>query len=497
MRPLSALATILSGALAAAASGQSQTVAFVEDPNPAVGIANVIPFNQIGGYTSIHVYKADLLHAAGVAPFSTLLDFAITSSSAGTYSAPSAQVQVGHLADDTPQPGAWTSTLAAPVVVHASTAGPYAFPYVANAWISLPGFGAAGFVWDGVRDVGVLISTAPGATGGFSARRTDFQPRLGVNVFGAVLQPPTSTGFFALKARLTFSGAPPQPNTPEATLTLNGAGALTVHGGDLLTVVVSSTTLLNQPFLILTSSTISGAHYQFTGQTFDLGNPALNFLDVFAITPGGVVPLTSAQPIGALDGGGQFVYTSTLACGFWSPRTYFQALISDAAPPDFVRITGVASIAMKPGCRRVAAGAFPIAVPDGGPGVVFSVTVPAGSVVADLDVRLGVDHADFGQLHATLTAPGGPTVVLLDGVPADPSDLAGLYRFSDEGASTLDASALASTTTLLPGRYRPDGLLSAFDGLNPAGTWTLTVTDVVPGTQGSVFEASLVFDGAE
>ena len=73
--------------------------------------------------------------------------------------------------------------------------------------MSLPGFATAGFVWDGVRDIGIQYTSSGGLTGGFNARRTATQLRHYVAIFGATNQAPTSNGLFAMEVRMVWATA--------------------------------------------------------------------------------------------------------------------------------------------------------------------------------------------------------------------------------------------------------------------------------------------------
>jgi hypothetical protein len=193
----------------------------IDDLNPSTGTTNTIPWGQTGGYTSLHVYDVATLRALGVCAGAVLTDVAVApgSGTAGTYNAPQARIQVGHLAVDPPVAGAWTTHLAAPVLVHDVTSGPYTFPWSINTYASLPGFAAAGFVWDGIRDVGILMATSSGTTGTFSARRTATQLRHGVAVFNATSQAPTTNSLLAMEVRMTWT-----PGLNCATKTTYGTG---------------------------------------------------------------------------------------------------------------------------------------------------------------------------------------------------------------------------------------------------------------------------------
>jgi hypothetical protein len=217
----SALALVLG-----AASLAAQTVIYIPDSNPATGGGpNTIPWGQTGGYTSLHVYHADQLRAGGACAGSTLVDFAIisTSTTGGTYSCATARLQVGHLLVYPPVQGNWGGHLVAPVTIwDTAVQGPFTFPWTGNSWNPLPGFSAGGFVWDGVSDVGLLY-THTGATGTFSTR-TMMNMRHGTTTYNATTQLPTTTGMFATKARLTFIGGTPgyQLSQPAASFDLDG-----------------------------------------------------------------------------------------------------------------------------------------------------------------------------------------------------------------------------------------------------------------------------------
>ena len=183
-------------------------VVYIENDNPTTGTSNAFPWGQANGFSTLHVYYANQLAAGGVCPGAVLLDVAIAPSSgtSGTYSAPQARMVIGHLANSPPIAGSWESNIASPTVVHDLTSGPYTFPWTYNTWTPIPGFAAAGFVWDGATDIAIFYTTSPGVTGTFSGHRTATNLRHAVPIFGATTEAPTSNGNFAMKVRMTFSG---------------------------------------------------------------------------------------------------------------------------------------------------------------------------------------------------------------------------------------------------------------------------------------------------
>jgi subtilisin-like proprotein convertase family protein len=494
---LAILIAVLSGPLL------SQVQVYYPDSNPAIGAGpNSFPFS-VSNFSSVHFYSANALLAAGVAPGAGLIDFAVASSGAGsnTYSTPVARFVIGHLLYDTPQPTLWEAHLDNPVVVHDLASGPYSFPWTGATWVSLPGVLPAGFVWDGVRDIGVYY-TCTTVAGGTTVRTSPSDGRFGVTVHNATTQVPTTTGYFAMKARLTFTGNPVTMNTPGASLTFNGVpGPVHLYGNDPLNVSITSTTALGNPFFVFFSPSYTGGHLPFTGQSLDLGHASAFFADVFSIGTLGIQPLLTGvlAPFGVLDPTGNFSLPLGLACTGAAPRTFFQVGILDAtAVPDGFRITGISSFDVEASCRYAATMGLPVAIPDGGAAVTATTSVPFGTPISDVDVLIDITHAQISDLSITLSLAGGPTVQLLTPqTPVDNSDLNGVYQFSDEAQISIDTAAIQSGTLILPGRFGADNSLSAFDFLDAGGMWTLTVQDTVAANVGTLRGFSILLNGLE
>jgi MYXO-CTERM domain-containing protein len=129
-------------------------------------------------------------------------------------------------------------------------------------------------------------------------------------------------------------------------------------------------------------------------------------------------------------------------------------------------------------------------IPDnGGPGNPFSstLTVTDSYAIADLNLDLsGFNHTFVGDLIITLEH-NGTSVVTVDrpGVPDFSGfgwgyDLAGDYSFDDSALVTWqDVNGGAQDTNFVigEGAYLGENLLSAFNGMDVAGDWTLTISD--------------------
>ena len=109
----------------------------------------------------------------------------------------------------------------------------------------------------------------------------------------------------------------------------------------------------------------------------------------------------------------------------------------------------------------------------GTPTVTSTITVPATGTISDLNVvQLQGNHTYISDLIFTLTSPTGTNVILIDNICTTQNDF---------DIALDDESAQAYGTIPCPpvggGLYQPNQVLSAFDGENPNGTWTLTIED--------------------
>ncbi|MDZ5621377.1 proprotein convertase P-domain-containing protein [Nocardioides bizhenqiangii] len=111
--------------------------------------------------------------------------------------------------------------------------------------------------------------------------------------------------------------------------------------------------------------------------------------------------------------------------------------------------------------------------------------ITANDPLVDLDVEVNITHSFVDDLVVTLSY-GGHTVRLISHRGGDGDNLTGT-RFDDGAPSHVSNGAAPFT-----GRFRPEQSLNAFDGLNPAGSWTLNVTDSSSGDTGTLHNWTLV-----
>ena len=107
--------------------------------------------------------------------------------------------------------------------------------------------------------------------------------------------------------------------------------------------------------------------------------------------------------------------------------------------------------------------------------------------IRDINVDVWIVHSYLSDLTVTLTSPSGTTIVLKDGDCGSNDDA--YFGYDDEAACTGDDCDFASTFTFTYEApscygYAP---MSTFDGENPNGDWTLSVTDAFGLDEGYVY----------
>jgi len=107
---------------------------------------------------------------------------------------------------------------------------------------------------------------------------------------------------------------------------------------------------------------------------------------------------------------------------------------------------------------------------DAPPTVVTSViNVPAGGTINDVNITLQGMHTWVSDLTFTLQSPQGTMVTLLSSKCDDQDDFN--ITLDDEAAGAITCPLNAGNT------QQPENALSAFNGQNSTGNWTLTVMD--------------------
>ncbi|WP_333694142.1 zinc-dependent metalloprotease [Flavobacterium sp.] len=116
----------------------------------------------------------------------------------------------------------------------------------------------------------------------------------------------------------------------------------------------------------------------------------------------------------------------------------------------------------------------PIAIPTTANVTVSSVlNVPTSTVLSDVNVTVNITHTWVNDMIITLISPSGTEVQLVSN-PCTSSNRQNITATFDDSGSAV----VCATNPAISGTVRPVQPLSAFNGENAQGTWTLRVLDV-------------------
>lgn len=133
----------------------------------------------------------------------------------------------------------------------------------------------------------------------------------------------------------------------------------------------------------------------------------------------------------------------------------------------------------------------PVAIPDLDTGS-STISVAAYGAVLDIDALLDITHSYDADLVLTLSH-GGTSVILSNrNGGSGGADYSGTL-FDDGAYKAIDAGDAYAPYT---GAFRPQELLSAFNGMEVHGDWTLTAADMEVGDSGMINGWSLMADVA-
>jgi subtilisin-like proprotein convertase family protein len=142
--------------------------------------------------------------------------------------------------------------------------------------------------------------------------------------------------------------------------------------------------------------------------------------------------------------------------------------------------------------------------------VTTDMVISSGEVITDLDVGLFISHTWQGDVTVQLEHVDSATIVTLIDRPGQPQSTFGFsadnygdapnniaFVLDDSASQVYDVpNVVAPGTPNVSGSWLPDlGPLSAFNGLNSAGTWRLHVSDGAAGDQGTVTFWGLIVNG--
>ncbi|MGI8641635.1 MAG: carboxypeptidase regulatory-like domain-containing protein [Pyrinomonadaceae bacterium] len=224
---------------------------------------------------------------------------------------------------------------------------------------------------------------------------------------------------------------------------------------------------------------------------------------------GGVINPGPAQSYGALAPDSapvtknfNFKVNPALACGSFITLTW---VITDGAT-NFGNVTYTVQTGTTSAATTTSYTGPPVAIPDAVVGGV-NITLPVSGItglIGDVNFRLdalagcnntidnlnaSVTHTYLGDLKFKLISPEGTTVNLILNRGGGGNNYC-TVTLDDEGG--FPAASSIPTTGGVTGNFTPESPLSAFNGQNANGNWTLNVSDVGPTDIGTLNRFSLI-----
>ena len=122
----------------------------------------------------------------------------------------------------------------------------------------------------------------------------------------------------------------------------------------------------------------------------------------------------------------------------------------------------------------------------GASSVQTTMTIGENKQIADINLRINMDHTYVGDVSVRLISPSGTHVLVIDR-PGHPGSTYGCsgnnmdVTLDDEASSDVEGVCRFFFRPTVHGTRRPNNTLRAFDGENARGVWTLQVEDTYPG----------------
>lgn len=187
--------------------------------------------------------------------------------------------------------------------------------------------------------------------------------------------------------------------------------------------------------------------------------------------------------------------TSYLFTGTVAETTYFWAVEAEneCGTGDLSDIYSFTTLlVVETGCNITQSTNVPIAISDVGTPVIFStITIATAGTILDLNVlNLNITHTFISDLDVELQSPMGTTVLLVSDICGAQDNM--LLNFDDSAPTAI--IPCPPTTNLY---YIPLEALSAFNGENMDGVWTLIVRDFFNADGGSLNSWSLEICAAD
>lgn len=115
-----------------------------------------------------------------------------------------------------------------------------------------------------------------------------------------------------------------------------------------------------------------------------------------------------------------------------------------------------------------------------------TVNVPDNVTITDFNATVNITHPRINDLYIGLVKPGSSAVDLVIYQQGCGTTFANMNTTFDDEGVTLNCAGINGGNA-----YKPLNSLSAFDGMNAAGTWRLAIADVVTANNGTLNSYSL------
>jgi len=140
---------------------------------------------------------------------------------------------------------------------------------------------------------------------------------------------------------------------------------------------------------------------------------------------------------------------------------------------DFITVTNAPC---GPVCESFTSVDIPKTIPTTESSVTSSLTISLDATITDINViNLQGTHEFFDEISFSLMSPNGTNVLLVNQKCAGENPTSFNFNLDDAASNGIDVSCEYNNG----GTYKPEEVLTAFNGENAMGNWVLTVTDHV------------------
>ena len=387
------------------------------------------------------------------------------------------------------------------VFLPAGTSGSYTVRVVAT---NLAGDGVPGSGTTTDQDYALVIyNYSIGSTGALTGQVTSAATSLGIaNAQISVSSSPTQTYGLLSDAGGNYTFTPAPVGTYTVTASAFGYSSASVTGVSIVsgTTTTQNIALTPSPALTVTGVLVSGGDGDSYLEPGETANLSVGVGNIGFASATGVSGLLASANVHATVLSGDSAYADIAPSATVTNTTLFQVKLDSGfvcGQPLSLSLTALTDQGVFPlvvnmptsplmGTAVYTSTDVPKSVPDNSTvGVTSLLTITDNYVLSDVNVRLSINHTYDADLDIYLVSPTGITVELSTDNGTSGANYINTV-FDDEAATAITAGSAPFT-----GSYRPEGLLSAFDGQHSVGTWKLFVRDDAAADTGTITAWSL------